>query len=55
MQVTLQNHELSIKIGGRPISNLRFADYIDLLAGSEAELQSLTDSLEKSTTSLEWK
>ena len=40
MQVTLQNHESSIKIGGRPISNLRFADDIDLLAGSEAELQS---------------
>ena len=35
----------------REISNLRFADDIDLLAGSEAELQSLTDSLEKATTS----
>ena len=51
MQVTLQNHESSIKIGGRPISNLRFADDIDLLAGSKAELQSLTDSLEKAATS----
>ena len=51
MQVTLQNHESSIKIGGRPISNLRFADDIDLLAGSEAELQSITDSLEKAATS----
>ena len=51
MQVTLQNHESSIKIGGRQISNLRFADDIDSLAGSEAELQSLPDSLEKASTS----
>ena len=51
MQVTLQNHESSIKIGGRQIYNLRFADDIYLLAGSEAELQSLTDSLEKAATS----
>ena len=35
----------------RPIYNLRFADEIDLLAGSEAELQSLTDTLEKAATS----
>ena len=51
MQVTLQNHELSIQIGGRPISNLRFADDINVLAGSEAELQSIPDSLEKAATS----
>ena len=49
MHITLKNHESTIKIGGRPISNLRFADDIDLLAGSE--LQSLTDSLEKAATS----
>ena len=51
VQVTLQNHESSIQIGGRPISNLRFADDIDLLAGSEAELKSQTYSLEKAATS----
>ena len=50
MQVTLQKHESSIQIGGRPTYNLRFAYDIDLLAGSEAELKSLTDSLEKAAT-----
>jgi len=45
MQETLQDHQSTITIGGRVVSNLRFADDIDLLAGSHTELQSLTDSL----------
>ena len=32
---------------GRPLCNLRFADHIDLLGGSEEELQQLTERLEK--------
>ena len=55
MQVTLQNHESSIQIGMRPISNLRFTDDIDLLAGSEAELQSLRIHLKKQQRISEWK
>ena len=39
MQETLHDHHTSISIGGRPICNLRFADDIDGLAGSEEELR----------------
>ena len=45
MQETLSDHNTSISIGGRPLCNLRFADDIDLLAGSSKELQELTDKL----------
>ena len=45
MQETLDDHHTSISIGGRPLCNLRFADDIDLLAGSNTELQELTDKL----------
>ena len=51
MQDTLENHQSTKSIGGRSISNLQFADDIDLLAGSESELQAVTDSLEKSAAS----
>ena len=44
IQDTLENNQSTIR--GRLISNLRFADDIDLLAGSESELQAQTDSLE---------
>ena len=33
----------SIAIDGRPISNIRFADDIDLMDGSNGELQDLTN------------
>ena len=36
-------------IGGRSISNLRFADDIDLIAGSNNELQILTNQLAESS------
>jgi exonuclease III len=45
MQETLHDHHTSISIGGRPISNLRFADDIDLMGGSNSELQDLTNRL----------
>ena len=45
MQETLHNHTTTITIGGRPLCNLRFADDIDLMAGSNTELQDLTDKL----------
>ena len=44
MQGTLHT---SISIGGQPLCNLRFADDIDLTGGSEAELQDLTNRLER--------
>ncbi|GFS04037.1 endonuclease-reverse transcriptase [Elysia marginata] len=45
MQDTLNQHSPTISIGGRPLCNLRFADDIDLIAGSQAKLQVLTDRL----------
>ena len=45
MQETLHSHITSISIGGRPVCNLRFADDIDLMAGTNGELQALTDKL----------
>ena len=47
---TLHDHHTSISIGGRPICNLRFADDIDLMAGSNQELQDLTNSLASSAS-----
>ena len=41
----LYNHHKSISIGGRPICNPRFADDIDLMGGSNGELQDLTNRL----------
>ena len=52
MLEALDGHESTIKIGGRSISNLRFADDIDLIAGSENELQDLTTRLEKASQKL---
>ena len=39
------NHVSSISTGGFPLSNLRFADDIDLITGSNNELQEITDKL----------
>ena len=47
MTETLHNFSSTISLGGRTISNLRFADDIDLLAGSNEELQEITDRLVK--------
>ena len=41
------NFNGTISINGREISNLRFADDIDLIAGTEEELQELTTTLER--------
>ena len=40
---------LSLSIRGRQLCNLRFADHIDLLGGSEEKLQQLTERLEKNS------
>ena len=42
MQKTLHYHHTSISFGRRPICNLRFADYTDLLGSSSSELHDLT-------------
>ena len=45
MTEALKEHEGSVSIGGRNITNLRFADDIDGLVGSEEELKSLMNNL----------
>ena len=42
-----EGFETSASIEERPICNLRFADDINLLGGSEEELQQLAERLEK--------
>ena len=48
MTDALEDHKASVSIGGRTVSNLRFADDIDGLAGSETELAELVSRLDQS-------
>jgi len=50
MTEALESFEGNVRIGGRSINNLRFADDIDLIAGSMTELAELTEQLEKSAS-----
>ena len=50
MTDALEDHEGTVSIGGRTITNLRFADYIDGLAGEEEELANLVERLDKAST-----
>ena len=50
MTDTLEDHEGTVSIGGRTITNLRFVDDIDGLAGQEEELASLVERLGKAST-----
>ena len=46
----LEDHEGTVSIGGRTITNLRFADDIDGLVGEEEELTKLVECLDKAPT-----
>ena len=50
MADALQDHEGTVSIGGRTITNLRFADDIDGLAGDEEELARLVERLDKTSS-----
>ena len=50
MTDALEDHEGTVCIGGRPITNFRFADDIDGLAGEEEELANLVERLDKAST-----
>ena len=50
MTDALEDHEGTDSIGGRTITNLRFADDIDGLAGEEEELANLVERLDKAST-----
>ena len=45
-----EDHEGTINIGGRTITNRRFAHDIDGLAGEEEELAQLVERLDKAST-----
>ena len=49
MTDALEDHKGTVSIGGRTITNLRFADDIDGLAG-EKELANLVERLDKAST-----
>ena len=50
MSNALEEHDGKVSIGGRNITNLRFADDIDALAEEEQELEAVIESLNKSCT-----
>ena len=50
MTDALEDYEGTVGIGGRTITNLRFADDIDGLAGEEEELANLAERLDKAST-----
>ena len=43
----LEEHDGKVSMGGRNITNLRFADYLDALAEEEQKLEALVESLDK--------
>lgn len=49
MTDALEKHHGTVSIGGRNITNLRFADDIDGLAGTEEELIGLIERLDKTS------
>ena len=50
MKDALEDHEGTVSIGGRTITNLRFADDIDGSAGEEEVLAELVERLDKAST-----
>ena len=50
MTDALEDYEGTVSIGGRTITNARFADDIDGLAGEEEELAKLVEHLNKAST-----
>ena len=50
MADALEDHEGTVGIGGRTITNLRFADNIDGSAGEEEELANSVERLDKAST-----
>ena len=50
MSNALEEHDGQISIGGRNITNLRFADVTDALAEEEQELEALVENIDKICT-----
>nr|XP_027206803.1 uncharacterized protein LOC113800258 [Penaeus vannamei] len=47
MLEAMENFEGTVSVAGQKVSNLRFADDIDLIAGNSEELSNITERLEK--------
>ena len=50
MSDALEEHDGKVSIGGKNITNLRFADDIDALAEEKQELEALVEGLDKACT-----
>ena len=50
MTDALEDYEGTVSIGGKTITNLRFVDDIDGLAGEKEELANLVERLDKAST-----
>ena len=55
MADALEDHEGTVSTGGRTITNLRFADDTDGLAGEEEELAKLVERLDEASTGTAWR
>ena len=55
MSDALEEHDGKVSIGGRNITNLRFANDIDALAEEEQELEALVESLEEPAQDIRWR
>ena len=55
MSDALEEHDGKVSIGGRNITNLRFADDINALAEEEQELEALVESLDKTAQGIRWR
>ena len=53
MTDALEEHQGTVSIGGKTITNLRFADDIDGLAGKEEELACLVDHVDKTSAAFD--
>ena len=50
MTDALEDHEDTVSIRGKTVTNIRFADDIEGLAGEEKELANLVERLDKAST-----
>ena len=55
MSDALEEHDGKVSIGGRNITNLRFADDIDALAEEEQELEALVEVSTKPAQGIRWR
>ena len=55
MSDTLEEHDGKVSIGGRTITNLRFANDSDALAEEEEELKALIKSLKRPAHVVKWR